>query len=273
MTLILDSLDSARSAGVITQLQTTQVETLLSMLQNESVSSSLKSFDDLKSFVSNTIKSCILLHLRFAADTLSDSSIVMLQSVCETVLGLLEFNDAWTLLISTMGTISMQVTEGRETVQTLSIILLSSLIGNDSIDPELVTSKELGSLLIGLVELIPENTTNAVTLSRDHSIDSWVGTHSLGNAVEQCLVQYLGNCTLKKLDKMFRKLVSQFSDIKSVEKFCTVLRIYSQLCTQGGSAVVLATVGIVRDMILSGLGTASSGVLKKSSKRLSLIHI
>jgi uncharacterized membrane-anchored protein YjiN (DUF445 family) len=87
-------------------------------------------------------------------------------------------------------------------------------------------------------------------------------------AIERCISQFLMHCTLRKLDKMFRRLVSTLGteDEKQEIRLALVLRVFTSVCEQGGSAVSLALLPLVSDEILKALEESSSKS-RKSSKR------
>jgi len=194
-------------------------------------------------------------------DDRDDSMIVAIQSICESIVTTLasvhSFGASWTVIIKTMAGDSLKS-------KTLALMLLSSLM-NATDDAEEITSKELGQVLIGLLDLMI-STGDRVDVGEINS-ESWIGVTSDSSAfnfvIEECLTIYLSNCTLRKLDKMFRRLVSQFGENAIVAP--VVLRAYASIAENGGSAVVLALVAVVRDMILASL--KSSSLSSNSSKR------
>ena len=216
------------------------------------------------SLVASLISQMVLVSIKCESE-LADTAVITMQAAGETLLGSLEFNAAWTTVLQVMSALSKDSSEHALAVQSRCLILLSSLLARDELDSETVTSKQLGQVLLGLVELVP---TSASTGSVIESWTDLAGGVSLTSVIEQNVTQFLLHCTLKKLDKFFRRLqqMSQNSD----EKQALVLRVYASVCQQGGSAATLALLPLVSDDIARGL-KSDSGSSKKRKRNMDLV--
>ena len=220
----------------------TEMETLLTLFTKIKAS-------EIDSAMTKTLMSR-LLEISISAKEVSDTLVLTIQSVCELIISTLNFDAAWTMLL--------------EMVSLRSLILLAFLLARDDVDSETVTSKQLGQVILSLGDL-------ATTSSSTCGVDSWAtiadSAWEMTAAIERCISQFLMHCTLRKLDKMFRRLVSTLGveDGKQEIRLALVLRVYAAVCEQGGSAVSLALLPLISDEILKALDESTKS--RKSSKR------
>ena len=228
------------------------LETLLSLITLSEISTVVE-----PDLVSQLVTHLVGLVVRGDA-TISDSLISTAQSVCEALVVRTDFNKAWPMLLRVMA--DPIFADNLMGVQIRCMQLLSALIARDDVDSETLTSKELGQVTLGLVDLI---SGSAVT-----PFDSWRNLSNseeeLSFAIEKSVTGFLLSCTLKKLDRFFRRLVE-------CGKPATVLRVYSSVCGQGGEAVTLALLPTVSDLIRSSLSDSTAAGSKKRKRDLDLV--
>jgi hypothetical protein len=222
------------------------LETLLAVTASQPEISSEKKI--------SILKELLLIVVRKDVD---DTITVMAQSVCESLVSA----DSWTLMIQVMANPVFENSE-RAAVQIRCLMLLAGLIGNEESDSELVTSKELGQVVLGLTDL--------VTCTASSGKDSWTELTNtdaeLTGMIERVVVQFLLQCTLKKLDKFVRRVVVGVEGNDS--KHALILRVYTSVCEQAGEAVTLALLPTVSDLILSALKSSESNKKRKRNQDL-----
>jgi hypothetical protein len=246
--LIIEKLKASSESATVSAETGVMLETLLAISMGEGVDTTT---------VSELITQLLLLVIN-SDQTINDTLVVTAQSVCESLLTRIDFEAAWTLLLKIMA--NEIFAENIVAVQIRSVQLLSFLISSrDDVDSETITSKQLGQVILGLVDLI---SCSGVT-----SKDSWTG---LGNtdeelcfAIEKTVIEFLLQCTLKKLDRFFRRMALG-------DKVATILRVYSAVCEQGGEAVALALLPTVNDHIKAAL-TQNDSNSKKRKKNLDVM--
>jgi hypothetical protein len=191
---------------------------------------------------------------------ISDTLIVTAQSASEALLNTaagINFDAAWTCLLSSMTELVKAEPDRAMAYQIRCLILVAGLVGQDDLDSETVTSKQLGQVVLGLVELVNSSAVK--------EIDSWAGLSNsdveLSSVIEKITTQFLLQCTLKKLDKFYRRLIASNSEARLALAF----RIYASICEQAGEGAVLALHPIAGDEIIKAL--KSGGVATKKRKR------
>ena len=205
--------------------------------------------------------------LRFSmrvGEAASDTLTVSAQAVCESLLrGIPDLETCWTLILRLMGGEAENVLA----LQIRCLVLFNAVLAREDADPEQLASKQLGQVLLGLVELVSSSS------GRETAIDSWVNLSNsqeeLGVLVEEGLVQFLLNCNLRKLDRMFRKLVHAAAE--NVAKTALVLRVFAAVCQQGGSAATLALLPLFSDEIRAALTGWGDTKLTKRKRNADLI--
>ena len=249
--------ESLSAASSVSSEVSVMIETLLSVASLDSASSLVTA-----EIVADLVKRLTVFVIRTQA-SISDTLVVTAQTVCESLLTSgLDFAAAWTTVVQVMSELSQLHPESAAAIQVRCLVLLASLVEGEETDSETVTSKQLGQVVLGLVELVSVSSTSAV--------DSWLniaGTPTeLAGVVERIVSQFLLHCTLRKLDKMFRRLLASGDNDA---KLALVLRVYAAVCTQGGSAAALALLPVASDAIVKSLKSDASA--KKRKRNVDLI--
>ena len=229
-------IEGVQTATVSTPLVTAQVAALAAIVAKS------PPVAELETILGNMVR----LALRVAGQ--DDDLVLACQSICEAMLAVADFSQSWFTVLKIMAV--------DPEMQVRGLVLLNSVLVRDSEDS---TSSELGRVLVGLAE-------NVATCTYSDPPMSWVGLKNVAeekdSLIEQALVAFLGNCTLRKLDKMVRKLVT-------LGKSTLMLRVYSAVAEQGGAAVVLALLPHVSDLICADL-QLSEGTKRKRNADLVL---
>ena len=235
------------------------MDTLLTLLSKSDASKMDKNI--VKSLVAQLVNTCIL-----SQEQASDTLILSMQSVCELVLSAIEFDSAWTLLLEI---VSDSPQQDKEALKVRCFVLLASVLAREDVDSETVTSKQLGQVILALSDLV------VVSPSDASQTDSWANLSEDSPAqfsfvIEKCISQFLLHCTLRKLDKMFRRLVSMTGDDRDIKQ-ALMLRVYATVCEQGGSAATLALLPLASDSILLALKNRESKSASKRKRNASLL--
>ena len=192
--------------------------------------------------------------------SISDTLVGTVQSICESFLGTCsdaDFGAAWTMLLTVMTELVTRNKTSAMAVQIRCLILLAGLVGRDDVDSELVTSKQLGQVVLGLAELV------TTTASLGSELNSWLNLSNtdveLTSAVERIVTQFLLQCTLKKLDKFFRRLLAQDSE----PRLALMLRVYATVCEEAGEGATLALLPLISDVMLRTLKSSEQSSKKR----------
>jgi hypothetical protein len=247
---IAESINSATSASADVVVM---IEVLLAVSTLDSLNSLVT-----PEIVADLVKKLTMFVVRTNSG-ISDTLAVTAQTVCESLLrGGLDFAAAWATVVQVMSELSQTHTAQAGAIQVRCLVLLASLLETD--DSEQVTSKQLGQVVLGLVELVSASAPAAI------AADSWTGlsgsANELTTMVEHIVSAFLLHCTLRKLDRMFRRLLGAGDN---EAKLALVLRVYAKVCTEGGSAAALALVPLASDAILQSL--KSDATVSKKRKR------
>ena len=250
--------DLTVTAGQVSSQTCVMIETLLA------IAAEVQSTHVLDASAGDLVKRLVVLAIQ-AESTVSDTVVLTIQSVCDTLLGGMEFTAAWTTVLQVMSELGKEHPSLALAVQVKALVLLSALIGSEQVDSETVTSKQLGQVLLGLVDLV---STSSITTT---PTESWVGVAAtpacLAALVEQLVTQFLLHCTLRKLDKFFRKL----QQVAAEDKLPLVLRVYTAVCKAGGSAAALALLPLVSDDIVRAIKSGDSTSAKKRKRNMDVV--
>ena len=254
------------SSGTVGDVVQTMMETLLIVFGGSvtDVDNSL-----LKSLISILVEASV----KFQGS--HDTLVLTIQSVCESALAGMDFDAAWTTLLE------LAASSQDEAIRIRLYILFATVIAREDVDSEQVTSKQLGQVILGFADLVVSSSSSSSVGS--DQIDSWAAlpnsegsfTPLISCVIQKCISQFLLHCTLRKLDKMFRRLVQLTTEAEKHKeaKLALVLRVYATVCEQGGSAATLALLPLASDAIMSALKYSNSSTSSSKRKRNSDVLI